>query len=655
MVKRVEKRDIWQAHLRIFHVESLSMNGPKAPSMRRYVSSVLLLSAIAVSILSSSMQVDASTIAEWSIPTDNSAPRGIYLDGNLLYFTEYSANKIGCLDVSSGLFKEWTIPTASSGPHDIYVSGGLVYFTEYSALGNSIGCFNPSTGVFNEWVVPTAASQPRGICVSGGLVYFTEESGNKIGCLNPFSGQFTEWGTHSSPWGITASAGMIFFTAHKGTDVGRLDPATNIITYWGDAYYPTEICVSGGLVYYVGTYNPPPNPPPWYTYRIAVLDPATNLRTIWDSPSYPSHDALLFGISVSGGMIYYTDNRRNMIGRLDPATSIFNEWAVPTADSHPHGIYVSGGKVYFSENTGNKIGCLTIDPHKSVTVIGGTFHPTESRATTITTASSPLLSTTVTAASIVTTTIGTAERTASTYSLWDTLVVSIIRTATVTEKTTLWNTITSQVPVPTTVTQLTTLTILGLEHVTHTVIVIASTTVVSGTTVFSQSATTGTVTTSMTTSTTSTTTTTTTTTLTTSTTETYVPALFSRCVIASAAYGSELAPEVQFLRTFRDQSVLSTFSGNAFMKTFNNFYYSFSPAVASTISENPLLSEIVRLLLYPLIAALHITSTVFNTLSFSSELAVTVSGIVASTLIGAAYFIPPLMIVKVVTRRRRNR
>ncbi len=96
--------------------------------MFRHIGTVLLLSAIALSILAPGMKVDASVIIEWTIPTGDSQPREIYLDGNLTYFTEYSGNKIGCLDISSGLFKEWTIPTASSGPHGIYVSGGLVYF-----------------------------------------------------------------------------------------------------------------------------------------------------------------------------------------------------------------------------------------------------------------------------------------------------------------------------------------------------------------------------------------------------------------------------------------------------------------------------------------------------------------------------------------------
>ena len=44
------------------------------------------------------------------------------------------------------------------------------------------------------------------------------------------------------------------------------------------------------------------------------------------------------------------------------------------------------------------------------------------------------------------------------------------------------------------------------------------------------------------------------------------------CLIATAAYGSEMAPQVQFLREIRDNSVLQTQSGTSFMTAFNSFY-----------------------------------------------------------------------------------
>src|SRR5215213_7416996 len=53
------------------------------------------------------------------------------------------------------------------------------------------------------------------------------------------------------------------------------------------------------------------------------------------------------------------------------------------------------------------------------------------------------------------------------------------------------------------------------------------------------------------------------------------PSSPSQCLIATAAFGSELSPQVQYLRNFRDHYILSTVSGSAFMDTFNSIYYTF--------------------------------------------------------------------------------
>jgi len=65
------------------------------------------------------------------------------------------------------------------------------------------------------------------------------------------------------------------------------------------------------------------------------------------------------------------------------------------------------------------------------------------------------------------------------------------------------------------------------------------------------------------------------------------------CLIATAAYGSEMAPQVQFLREIRDNTVLQTESGTNFMTSFNQFYYSFSPIIADYVRENPIFKEAV--------------------------------------------------------------
>ena len=58
------------------------------------------------------------------------------------------------------------------------------------------------------------------------------------------------------------------------------------------------------------------------------------------------------------------------------------------------------------------------------------------------------------------------------------------------------------------------------------------------------------------------------------------------CLIATATYGSELAPQVQQLREIRENKLLQTESGSAFMNSFNHFYYSFSPVIADYEREH---------------------------------------------------------------------
>jgi len=78
------------------------------------------------------------------------------------------------------------------------------------------------------------------------------------------------------------------------------------------------------------------------------------------------------------------------------------------------------------------------------------------------------------------------------------------------------------------------------------------------------------------------------------------------CLIATATYGSELAPQVQQLRELRDNQLLQTESGTQFMTMFNDVYYSFSPTIADMERENPVFKEIVKAGLTPMISTLSL-------------------------------------------------
>ncbi|HSD05306.1 MAG TPA: CFI-box-CTERM domain-containing protein [Nitrosopumilaceae archaeon] len=109
------------------------------------------------------------------------------------------------------------------------------------------------------------------------------------------------------------------------------------------------------------------------------------------------------------------------------------------------------------------------------------------------------------------------------------------------------------------------------------------------------------------------------------------------CLIATAAFGSELAPQVQMLREIRDEKFLSTISGASFLQAFNSLYYSFSPTIANAERQNPALQVVIKTALYPLIGILK-TSEI--TTMLGGEIGIISTGFVSGTLIGAVYLWP---------------
>lgn len=116
------------------------------------------------------------------------------------------------------------------------------------------------------------------------------------------------------------------------------------------------------------------------------------------------------------------------------------------------------------------------------------------------------------------------------------------------------------------------------------------------------------------------------------------------CLIATATFGSELAPQVQQLREIRDTKLLKTESGSAFVKSFNEFYYSFSPHVADYERENPFFKETVKLAITPMLSSLSI----LNLVELNSEGEVIGYGLGIISLNLAMYFgIPALIYVRI--------
>ena len=119
------------------------------------------------------------------------------------------------------------------------------------------------------------------------------------------------------------------------------------------------------------------------------------------------------------------------------------------------------------------------------------------------------------------------------------------------------------------------------------------------------------------------------------------PARIGGCLIATASYGSELAPQVQLLREIRDNTVLQTQSGTSFMTAFNQLYYSFSPTIADYERENVVFKETVKLALTPLLTSL----TLLQYVDIDSEYDMLGYGIGIILLNIGMYFVAPAVLI----------
>ena len=119
------------------------------------------------------------------------------------------------------------------------------------------------------------------------------------------------------------------------------------------------------------------------------------------------------------------------------------------------------------------------------------------------------------------------------------------------------------------------------------------------------------------------------------------------CLIATAAYGSEMSPQVQMLREIRDNQLMNTEAGKSFMSGFNEMYYSFSPYIADYERENPMFKEVVKLGLTPMLSSLAIME---NANSESEVLGLGLSVIALN--LGMYIALPAFGIIKVIQLRK---
>jgi hypothetical protein len=108
------------------------------------------------------------------------------------------------------------------------------------------------------------------------------------------------------------------------------------------------------------------------------------------------------------------------------------------------------------------------------------------------------------------------------------------------------------------------------------------------------------------------------------------------CFIATAAYGTSMAEEIQILRALRDEYLLTNVIGRAFV----DFYYKVSPPIADFITEHPSLKAVVRVGLAPVVAM--------------GTLAVDMSSAQKAVIVGLPALVSVALVVWATRRRSRG-
>jgi len=598
----------------------------------------------------------SAALTEWTVPTPNSEPTALTLDqsGSCCWFLENSGNKLSHFDPSTNTFQEWLIPTKNANPFGLAITSGQgstdLWGTEFNS--NKIFMFSPAQGVLREYSLPHYGNGAEGISVE------------------PGGTQVRVWFTEA----IRNTNGEIIY-----------DPSTENITLYEDTF-PSAV---GGGAYDVYAQSNSI----WFAGFSSIVrwDRASRQYTIWQLPIHGSAVGRFITLDRYG-QAWYTQGSENatsddnFVGVLRGGSTL-QEWRLPTPGADPIGVGINPvtQQPWIAERSSNAAnGAIAVLSNSSGSTILSTAMTTEPSGGTPV-AIAPTL-TNLTATTNVANPTDTRISAASSELFAEySLGVSSPRDVVIDSKGNIW----ISEPAKNKIARLSgftpdftlsaypeiiavprggsgTVTIVGTsisgysgtltirpvnlpnevgysldpkqisisveENASSALVIQVNSTATPETVEVTFLGSDGVIAHSVGI-------------LLTITNSTTPQAAKPQCLIATAAFGSQLSPQVELLRNFRAR-VITSRAGASFLLIFNTWYYSFSPYVASYMSTDANTRWIMQGGLYPLIEILTIASELYAALPAYPEYATLLSGLLASSTIGAFYLGLPLTIIK---------
>ena len=233
-------------------------------------------------------------------------------------------------------YVEYDFPAQSGiGPWSAAEDKDGMLWIPYYGRGNEVVRLNPATAELTEFPLPMttkAAGIHSAVPGPDGNVWFSELALGRIGRLDPNTGKITEFQNSPLPNGRKTTAHTVRMDdsgrvwASGGPAITMLDPKTNEFTHF-------DLAGTYGNV--VGQ-----NGDEWFTVE-QVGGPIARVTKdgVLSTFDPPTKGAKPQRLQVdSDGIVWFTERQGNKIGRFDPKTETFKEFALPGPEPSPYAI-----------------------------------------------------------------------------------------------------------------------------------------------------------------------------------------------------------------------------------------------------------------------------------------------------------------------------
>lgn len=239
-------------------------------------------------------------------------------DQGVLWISDNTANEIWALDPATGVY---TIYHGTSTPSDARrAADGDVWWV--AQADDRLGRVSPGSNQVTLWDVPGASTLFGTAVDANGEVWLSEHFDPQVYRFDVASGQLCTYtlGQSGASDYILAQGGEIWLGDWINDSIHRLNPGTGELTAW---QLPGNARPEGLAMDQQGHF--------WWAdpdlHHLARLEPGQNRLTTFPLP-YGSFAEML---TVSGNRIWYTEDFRGSLGRLDPFLATGSKETLTTA------------------------------------------------------------------------------------------------------------------------------------------------------------------------------------------------------------------------------------------------------------------------------------------------------------------------------------